>query len=424
MGIILSSEEKLLIMKKQFLRIRQNMNQYLFLILLFIGANLQTAQAQKPETVYSIVQQLKTYEWYVEQAGLWKKEIKNDSKNSKAWYNYYVANRMANLTGEPEKWKKSKNTVLQELDEIIEEMAKEIPESFEYNHVKWWNGGNNPEMLPYLEKAYAIDPTRHETYDDFITYNEINRNKKEVERFCKMWYKSGHVSSGILNLNYNVMMSLEKNAILFTSGDNDTYPIWVLQYAKNIRKDITVLNTSLLFIDEYTDAILKELKITPFKKKVDNFITKEIKKSGNYQEAYNAYQKALIKHIVDNSNELPVYFGVTTRKRLYTDIENNLYIEGLAFKYSDCGYDNLAILQRNIEKRFLLDYLNIDLTNDLSESVVNHSNFNYIMPFINLYDHYTIADEFEKAKQIKLLSIKIAERVGKEKAISTQFENQ
>lgn len=48
---------------------------------------------------------------------------------------------------------------------------------------------------------------------------------------------------------YNMLMSCDKNAILITYGDNDTYPLWYLQEIEGIRTDIRIINYNLLGTD-------------------------------------------------------------------------------------------------------------------------------------------------------------------------------
>jgi hypothetical protein len=156
----------------------------------------------------------------------------------------------------------------------------------------------------------------------------------------------------------NMLASVEPDGIIFTNGDNDTFPLWYLQEVEGFRKDISVVNLSLLNTPWYMLQIKHHDPATPM-----NFTDKEI---GTFRYGtrlgqdmlYRAgelellLEKGDILRVQDlgvldiiraNNWERPIYFAVTVSGENKIGLDDYLTLEGLVFRIGAQKAEKFAI---------------------------------------------------------------------------------
>ena len=189
----------------------------------------------------------------------------------------------------------------------------------------------------------------------------------------------------------------------------------MLQEALGIRKDVSIINIPLSYEKKYLERILKKKNIVidyNSLKKKGIIINSEKQKSFSI----HLYVQELCRMITNSKPEIPVYFALTVYKQNFNTIKDDLYIIGLAYRYSTKNINNLAILQKNLEENFRLDYIQYDWYNEEYPGKNNMATIhsNYVAPMVMLAEHYKLAGQNSNALKWKNKALDLAKTADNE----------
>jgi hypothetical protein len=281
---------------------------------------------------------------------------------------------------------KKRRTTNRELDK------KSSQSSFDFHYSTYLKSDAANKNYSSLLLAYKLDSTNTELFYELAKYYEVSHNTIEKEKFCQK-LKSTSLTSALREYAYNTLVSVEPNGILITYGEIDTYPIWILQTLENFRRDVQVLNYDLLQNESYRTRKSKELGI---------------RFSSKYSRPIE-----VIKKLAPSNENKSIYYSLTVSHLVIKEHQSKLYPTGLALKFSNKNFDNLAVLRTNWEKKFLKQ----ELQKPKVVETDNLLHLNYILPLIQLLSVYEKESNTQQEVQTKQVIRQLAVLAGKEKEV-------
>jgi len=139
--------------------------------------------------------------------------------------------------------------------------------------------------------------------------------------------------------------SCDPNAILFTIGDNDTFPLWYAQEIEHIRTDVKIVNTSLFMTDWYIDQMKSksyESNPLPISFVHDEYVGDKLDYTAHIPKVESRWEiKDFIdfiknpKSTVEMQNGQTIHFYPTNKIRIPVDKNNIIQNKVVAAKYND-----------------------------------------------------------------------------------------
>lgn len=336
---------------------------------LILACLLAATAPRAQEQIKSIITNERDSAYYQEQTQLWRQVVDKEPQNENAWLNLYQA---ANYM----RWYVPEDSTAKQ---VLSDMEQAIPQSYNYFWCRYKESAGGEEANTYAEEALKRLPAQPSftDYDMWTSYLAMRFDERRLSDLCERYYQSGLYSPTVLQYNYNELQGMDEGGIYIGNGDAVLIPKYILQYGKKVHQDKLVICMSFLAIPEYRQHVLSRLGIDT---NLDQY------ERPQSQEDYDRNERELINLIITHTKR-PVYFSPLNQQERNQFWVKQLYNEGLILRYSPTKYDNFSVKLRNVEERFLMEYLLVQFTPD-QWTASNRLSANYSVMLADVLEYY------------------------------------
>ena len=184
------------------------------------------------------------------QAAQWKEANMDASPNALMQLNWFRSEqnaRIGNNNGELN----SADRML--LDRIAGEIKTTAPGSFEQHLADYYLEFPSKAAFVDLDAASKLAPERTELLAPMLSKAMLDGDAVELRKWSAEMDRRGGIAPPLKAAAADVLLSVPKNAILFTNGDMDTQPAVVRQVQQGDKPDLLIVDRRLLAEPGYRD---------------------------------------------------------------------------------------------------------------------------------------------------------------------------
>ncbi|UCG42677.1 MAG: tetratricopeptide repeat protein [candidate division WOR-3 bacterium] len=236
---------------------------------------------------------------------------------------------------------------------------------------------------------------------NYMATGQLTRAREQIAELGRAHY----FPPALLSMANNMLVDLDSNAVIFTNGDNDTYPLYALQQAEGFRSDVSVVNLSLLNL-ETVAALWRDSFDVPISLTDEELTGLKARKGGDGSVVTPSDR--LVADIIEHAPAAgrPVYFAITVYKDRLDPYQDRLVLEGFVYRVADRPVSRPVDIDRlasNVRQKYRMDVPGAlepwienlsPITRHLTPLAYNHFHINSL-----LADHFAEAGDQQEARR-------------------------